>query len=49
MDVFTEYTLLFVVAAPLVFAVIAHVVLMAAGERGTLILPTVADFTAIGE
>ena len=46
MDVFTEYTLLFVVAAPLVYATVAHLVLLAAGERGTLILPGVADFTA---
>jgi hypothetical protein len=44
MDVFTEYALLFVVAAPLAFATVAHLVCMAAGERDTLILPTVADF-----
>ena len=46
MDVFTEYTLLFVVAAPLVYATVAQLVLLAAGERGTLILPDVAEFTA---
>ena len=43
MDVFTEYTLLFVVAAPLVYATAAHLVLVAAGERQ---LPAVADFPA---
>ena len=42
MDVFTEYTLLFVVAAPLVYATIAHLVLLAAGERDA----PMADFTA---
>ena len=46
MDVFTEYTLLFVVAAPLIYATVTHLVLLAAGGRDTLILPSVADFTA---
>ena len=46
MDVFTEYTLLFVVAAPLVYATVANLVLLAAGARDTPILPSVADFTA---
>jgi Flp pilus assembly pilin Flp len=45
MDVFTEYTLLFVVAAPLVYATVAQ---LGAGRRRahTAIAPAVADFTA---
>lgn len=43
MDVFTEYTLLFVVAAPLVCAAIAHVALPAEGRERDA--PAVADFT----
>lgn len=33
MDVFTEYTLLFVVAAPLACAMVANLVLLAAAGR----------------
>ena len=43
MDVFTEYTLLFVVAAPLVYATVTQLVLLAAAGRET---PAVAEFTA---
>ena len=45
MDVFTEYTLLFVVAAPLAYATVANLVLLAAAGRHNP-APALADSAA---
>jgi hypothetical protein len=42
MNAIQEYALLFAVAAPLVTVVSMNLVLMLAGERGTLLLPELA-------
>lgn len=39
METFNEFALLAAVAAPAVTIVVTNLVLMAAGERGTLLLP----------
>jgi hypothetical protein len=46
MNVFQEYALLIVVAAPVVAIFAANVIAMLAGERGTLLLPQVGAFPA---
>ena len=43
MNALHEYSLLFVVATPVLAFVVAHIALRMAGEHGTLLLPELGD------